>query len=392
MTAALLALLLRPAHAAEVFGEVADEVTIGMGGTWARVFPTTDGFWFGQGAGGDFWIEDIGLDLSGYDDQKRIKLTEHAGLQDTQIERCDDGGWLVVGSATLDTFDDSAYAWRSDKDNNRGPTVVIEEREDARAHNDMAVLCTSGNEGVAFQNGRGGGASSFFPISDNAVGSLKTVEFNAQGAAFAVRPSDGKVVGADTANSASKEIRFRVFSADWSTADTYEADVPKDYASWPQRLLPYGDGWLVVYVTTPSQMAMGGEGPVWVLALDADFQTVDSVQVTNDGEIGGRPWIGRNGDVLAISYDRGVQPRITLVKLAADSVPDGDDIPDTADDGDTGDTDCCKDDESGDSTGEDPPCCKDAGILDCGCSSTRGAGGAMLLGLWAALLRRRRTQ
>ena len=69
MTAALLALLLRPAHAAEVFGEVADEVTIGMGGTWARVFPTTDGFWFGQGAGGDFWIEDIGLDLSGYDDQ-----------------------------------------------------------------------------------------------------------------------------------------------------------------------------------------------------------------------------------------------------------------------------------------------------------------------------------
>ncbi|MSQ00720.1 MAG: hypothetical protein EXR71_02380 [Myxococcales bacterium] len=389
MTAILLLLLHAPARAADVFGDVDDEVTIGMGGTWARVFPTTDGFWFGQGAGGDFWIEDIGVDLSGYDDQKRIKLTEHAGLQDTQTERCDDGGWLVVGSATLDTFDDSAYAWRSDNDNKRGPTVVIEEREDARAHNDMAVLCTRGNEGVAFQNTLGGGGSSFFPISGNAVGSPKAAAFNAQGAAFAIRPSDGKVVGADTANSASKKIRFTVFAADWSAADTFEADVPQDYASWPQRLLPYGDGWLVVYVTTPSQMAMGGEGVVWVLALDADFQTVDSVKVTPEGQIGGRPWIGRNGDVLAVAYDRDVQPRITLIKLGADTVPDDDDIPDTADDGDT---DCCKEDDT-DVSDEDRPCCKDAGVLDCGCSSGASAGGAAFLGLVSVALatRRRRT-
>ena len=50
---------------------------------------------------------------------------------------------VLVPTPTIDTFDDSAYAFRSDADFASVGALTVEEREDARAHNDMVVLCSS---------------------------------------------------------------------------------------------------------------------------------------------------------------------------------------------------------------------------------------------------------
>ncbi|MDP2317104.1 MAG: MYXO-CTERM sorting domain-containing protein [Pseudomonadota bacterium] len=344
----LLTLLFAPALAGSVFASVDDEVTLGMGGTWARLHPSAEGWWFFQGAGGDYWAEDLTDDLGDYDDRARIQLTERGDLQDTQVERCDDGGWLVLGSATIDTFDDSAYAFRSNADFQSTGTLTVEEREDARAHNDMAVLCSDVATGVAYANGRGGGGATFFDIdsSDTAssdtdgvtLGASHTVDFNAMGGSLAVRPSDQRIVAADVEGPDSDRIHISVFDADWTRTEEVYVDVPEGYAFWPQRLLPFGDGWILAYLTRPSSGG-GGDGEVWLAALDAGFNLVDSVQVSDEGTLNARPWVVRKGDVLGVSYDRDVQPRITLVRLQADAVPDGDGLPDTGPhDDDTADT------------------------------------------------------
>ncbi len=372
----LLAILLAtPAHAGPVFASVDPEITIGRGGTWSRTLPSADGWWFMQASGGDFWADAVAIDFSGYDDQNRTQLSDHGGLQDVQVERCDDGRFLVLGSATIDQFDDSAYAFWSNADLSRAATVVVEEREDARAHNDMAPVCSGGFEGVAYSVGRGGGpgGSMFFEIGPDAVGATHTIDFNAMGGALAVRPSDGRLIGLDAASDDVGSLRFTVFAEDWSVAERFTAPVPVGFASWPQRLLPFGDGWLVTYVANPDRVARGGEGDVWVVALDADFTIRDSIQVTPTGTIGGRPWVSRNGDVLAVSYDREVQPRVTLVRLETDAVPDGEDLPDTA---------APDDDDDDRDTGAGAPGA-------CGCASSGASAGVWALALAFAALGRR---
>ncbi len=318
-------LLLAPAFA-DVFGAVDEEVTLGRGGTWARLHPSADGWWFFQGSGGDFWTDEVGIDLTGYDDMARIQLTEHGGLQDTQVERCEDGGWLVAGSFTLDTFDDSAHAWSFDADFTPRGEIVIEEREDARAHNDMAILCHSVATGVAYANGRGGGGSTFIDLDTASltVGAFHDAALNAMGGSLAIR--DDTIVAAYVNGPQSSTIEITTFASDWSELDTVSVPVPVDQAFWPQRLLPYGEGWILAYLSRPA-MEENTDGAVNLLALDADFGVVDHVVV--NAEKNARPWVVRNGDVLGVSYDRDVQPRVTLVHLDPGSVPDDDDLPDT---------------------------------------------------------------
>jgi hypothetical protein len=325
---ALLALSTGPrAEAGSVFATVEAETTLGLGGTWSRVHPSEAGWWFFQSAGRDYWAEDLDLELGGYDDQARIQLTERGDLQDVQVERCPDGGWLVFASATGEGADDSGFAFRFTADFTPTSQITIEEGATDRAHNDMVGLCTDIVTGVAYTN-RTGGGSTFFDIEGDAVGASHTIDFTAMGASLSVRESDGRIIGVDVQGPASREIRITTFETDWTVVDRMEVTVPEGYAFWPQRLLPYGDGWLVAYLAR-NDTSGHGDGPVWVLALDANFQIVDSVQVTTDEMPAGRPWLARNGDTLAVSYDREVQPRITLVRLASGSLPEDDGIPDT---------------------------------------------------------------
>ncbi len=378
-----LSLSVPVAFAGSVFASVDPETTIGRGGTWSRVHANADGWWFFQGSGGDMWTEDITLELGDYDDRGRTQLTDNGTLQDMQVERCDDGGWLVAGSATLEAFDDSAYAWRSDLAFSPLGTVTIEEREEARAHNDMTILCSSVATGVAYANTGGQVGSTFFDIDGVTLGERHTVPaFNAMGGSLSVRPSDGRIVGADTEGPSSTRVRLTVFEPDWSVVEQVFVEVPEGAAFWPQRLLPFGDGWILAYLTRPDGGGGGNDGEVWVMAMDAAFNLVDSAQVSAEGTPNGRPWVARNGTVLAVSYDRDLQPRITLVRLQTDAVPGEDGLPDTG----PGD-----DDDAGDS-GSDSGAGGGAGGADCGCASgSVGAGRTGWLALaGVGLVRRRR--
>ncbi len=378
-----LLLLVCAAFAGDVFDTVGTETTIGMGGTWARLHATEAGWWFFQVAGGDSWAEDLAPDLSGYSDRDRIALTSRGDLQDVQVERCDDGGWLAVGSASVTTPGDSAYAFRSDVDFTPVGSLTMDESSADRVHQDMVVMCATSVTGALFSNvpeGNGGfgDGSTFIAIDGTTRGSETRLETPSTGTSMAIRPADGRVVAATFDKAGSRDITFTVYEADWSVADTATLTLPEDYALWTQRLMPLGDGWLLVHILRADEFGQP-EGEVWLRALDADFVEVDRVRVSPEGSVtNNRPWIARRDDVVAVTYDRDVQPRLTTVTLKAGAVPDDDDgILDTA--GDSGDS------------GDSMDCCKGDAPIDCGCGAGGAPGAAVAgLGIAAVLGRRRR--
>jgi MYXO-CTERM domain-containing protein len=375
----LVLALLTTAQAGDVFIAVGDEVQFELAGTWARIHPSEEGWWYFAGAGGEYWADTLNEDLTGFNTNERIKLTDNGRLQDTQVERCSDGDWLVLGSATIDTFDDSAYSWRWDAGFTTVEKVTVEERVEERAHNDMAIVCDEVATGVSYTNGRMGTSSTFFEIGPTSVTDTHEIEIFSMGGSFSVRESDGRIIAADIEGPTSPEVRITVFNPDWSIEERTSFAVPAFEAFWPQRLMPFNDGWIITWLARDPDAA-DTEGEVWVGALDADFQLIDSIQVSPEGTTNGRPWVTRRGDVLAVSYDRLVQPYATLVYLDGATVPPDDDgLPDTGPSGD-------------DDTGSDT-----AGDLDgdgegCGCTSSGGAGAAALFAgtLLAGAGRRRR--
>lgn len=349
------------ALAGPIFAEAEEEVTLGRGGTWSRLHPVEEGFWFFQVSGGDVWAARVDDDLGGYDDDARTPLTDSGVLQDAQVERCHDGGWLVAGSYSVDAPDDSGAAWRLDAEFGGAVGLAIEERVSDRVHHDPIALCAEGATGVMFAN-RGGAGATFFPVEAGAAGDPRTVDFQSSGGSLAVRAEDGRVVGADVQGVDAPELRLTVFDEDWGVGDRTSASIAEGRASWPQRLLPLGEGWVVAYLTDAAGQG-GGDGGVWLAALDADFTLVDSVRLSEDADKDGRPWVVRKGGTLAVSYDRGVQPYARLVHLQPDAVPDDDGLLDT---GATGNP-----------------------AADCGCGGSGGGVGWGVLGLVGAGVSRR---
>lgn len=359
----LISLLLSAALAGPIFSSTGEELSLGEGGNWVRLHPTEEGWWFFQSAGRDYWASALDADLAGYDSQSRVQLTDHGDLQDIQIERCEDGGWLVAGSYSLDEADDSARAWTLDADLGFVASTLIAEREGEIPHNDLVPLCGGGWEGVLTQDSRESSASTFYELTGGTV----SLDMEGMGGSLAIRPSDGRLIGVDVQGPQSATLRISEFGEDGAVLQRHSVPVPQGEAFWPQRLLPLDEGWVLVYLARDGEGG-GTEGEVWLMALDADFQMVDSLKVSPEGtSTNGRPWVSRREGVLAVSYDRDVQPRVVLVPLTADAVPEDDGIVDPVEDGD----------DDGDGRGD-----------GCGCATGVGAG--WLVGLVLPVVLRRR--
>ncbi len=376
-------LLLSAARAGDVFDSVEAEVTLGMGGTWARVHSTDAGYWFFQVAGGDGWMEDIGADLTGYSDRDRVQLSHIAKIQDAQIERCADGGWLLIGSYTLDAFDDSAQAWRFDSELNPLWNVTVAERDSTHKHNDMVPVCTAAAEGGIFAGAVGGnGAAEFVPLAGGELGEAIDIPgIAAEGASTAEYGEEGASLVVDGGGPGAHGVTVHEFDLDWNEVDSVDVTLSTDSVVWPQRIQKLGDGWLLAYLTTTSNTPFGD---VWLAALDADFQVVDQIEVNSAGGQDNRPWFARQGDDVLVAYDRDVQPRVRLVHLA-DGASGGDDgIPDTAAPDDSG---------GGGGDGEDTAAGGAGNEKECACASTSAVPplGAIFLAA-TALARRRRVR
>jgi len=381
----LLSLLLGLTHSAEAsdyIASVGEEITLGPGGGWVRLFPDTetDGWHFLWAAGGDF----IRLPMSAaleVKDRDRQNLTGRTDLVDHAITRCPSGGYLHVASANKESFNDSAYAFRYDENFDLLSSGTLEEVEPSRKHNDLPVLCTPILDATAFI-GSSGGAVSLSVVSEDAsqseLISLGSAVPRTTGGSLRMDTETGElvVIGKDFSGQA-----IAVVGLDENYDVTWEKSFqPLEDASlrpyWPQALLQVKEHYLLAFMARDESAGWGSDwGNVYLAVLDANFEHLETVQVSQYSPPEGaqRPGLARRGTQVLLTVDRNVQPQLFEIRLLAEAFG-------LSEEDDTGagwDTS---------SSGQDP-----SASSGCGCSSSRkeSASWWILLGICFGLTRRR---
>jgi hypothetical protein len=370
----LLALL--PLAAASSFVvSVGPEISLGVGGGWARIFPDGDDAWsLLWSAGGDYNRLPMTADLT-VTDEHRIALTGRSNLIDHAIAPCPDGTWLHTASANLDAANDSAYAFRYAADWSLLASATIEERQDTRIHNDMAVLCDDAFQGVIFGE-RGASDSSFFLLdADAAPTGPTTLEQSPpmSGGSFLHDPERDELLALNY--DPFSTLFLTRYTPALAVVDAQQLEgVPAPLRGyWAQAVMRVGDVWIVAHMARDQSLPWSAdEGDVWLSFYDTDWALLEQVQVSHNTPPSGgmRPGLARRGDQLLVSYDRDVQPRVfdvrlDLAALGADGVTGGDT------DADTG---------AGSAEGSGP---------GCGCGTGTPASGLAVLLALAAWSRRR---
>ena len=316
-----------PASAGDFFvSATPDTVPAGpdVGGlNWVRVFNNLeDGGWWmahhwdpGTGPGYNVAPMSEGLVL---DMGSRIRLAEYPDIKDHGVERCPDGSFLHIYS--LSVMNDSARAARYTSDWNITAEGWVEESVPERAHNDMPVICSEHLQGVAFTNHMGM-RPTFFEIGPDATVTDThelPIDAHISGGAFKYdAESDKFVVIANSEPGLKAYWLNRDLTLDRTVR--FEPIPSLDRHFWPQGLMRVGDYWLLVFLGEAyGGIYLAGDGDVFIAALNDDFETVETIKVSEniEGGIGSaRPSFARYGDQLLVAWDKEFLPHTSVVTL-----------------------------------------------------------------------------
>jgi hypothetical protein len=307
------------AKAAPFVTSVGAEQATGLGGGWARAFPDDAGWSLLWSAGGDFQRLPMAADLSVVD-RDRTALTGRSDLVDHAIALCPDGTYLHAASASVDSPNDSAYAFRQAADFALTASATVEERSPGRPHNDMAVLCSPVGDGVAFGSMNGGHVD-FFPLGDEATpGTPVTLEgapTMSGGSLYYEASSDTiLVINFDFAG----ELQIARYDTELRRIETITRDVVSAplRGYWAQALLRVGDVYVLGHMARDDSAGFElDEGDVYLSFFDLDWNLLEQDRISrNVPPLGGmRPALARKGDQLLVLYDKDVQPMIFDVRL-----------------------------------------------------------------------------
>jgi len=387
----MLAWLLASASAADFVTDIGEPQIWEQGGNWSRPIPYNGAWKLGIGTASDYWVADLnpGSEFGEWDLDRdsKVNLTNRGNLKDHSIKRCPDGTYLVASSANVVDPNDSSYWTWVDEDFGPIANGTIEEATNERPHNDLVVLCSAEAQGVIHSEF---GQPDYFESTlfhidrdEGVTGTSTLQDFKSEGGSIIYDTRTNQYVGADASLFFIGGIT--VFDTDYNVVrreDTVEYVTGDWKESWPQGLHRIGD-YFVIAVLARDEVTYGrgdGDGEVWLVVLDDDFNVLERNRLTwflDEGAGANRPWIARSGNQMLIGFDREVKQGVIEVKLDLDEfgVDGGEDtaIEDP-------------DNPNGDDTGRDggvPPVC------GCTASPTAPAGGALAL-LAAWVLRRRK--
>jgi len=374
----MLLLLSTPVWASHVV-QVSEQVSLGQSGTFARPFLDQGSWYLGFGAGQGFWISPLLQEpwaLPPRDEAWRL-TPESQPMRDFALRRCDEGDWLLLGSADTLEADDSAYAYTFSSDWTPTGASTVAEGVGERSHNDMTTLCSGPLRGSFFPSDDGGWPKNWFVHLDEQglpIGeSLAADEPRMTGGAAFWDAEREQMVAVGFAYD--PELQVVVYDADLQIVESHFiiiSDAP-ERAYWPQGLLLIQDTWVVAHMLRDdATWAAGDEGDLAMAFFDRNWQLKERVRLTNNPLDGGgqRPWLTLDGEQLLVAYDR--QQELSLIPVTLD-LTQFSTVQDTGfSEVDTADT--------GAGPGE-----------SCGCTQRRmmGPAGLWLLGLGLLLLRRR---
>ena len=182
----------------------------------------------------------------------------------------------------------------------------------------MPVICSEHLQGAAFTNHRDM-RPTFFEIGPDAT-VIDTHELpisdHISGAAFKYDSvSDRFVVIANGEPGLSAYILRRDLTLD--RVVRFEPILSRPH--FAPGLMRVGDFWLLVFLGEAyGGMYLAGDGDVYVAALNNDFETLETIKVSDniEGEVGSaRPSFARHRDQLLVAWDKEFMPHTSVVTL-----------------------------------------------------------------------------
>ncbi len=325
--------LTRPAQAGlPAVVDFGPAIDLGVSGTWGEVLTDADGtgWWLAWADQGELWAAPLQDDGGGQavDLDATRGLTGRRDLVDHALARCPDGTWLHVASLSLDSPDDSAWAFVYDADLRLLASGPVEERQAARAHNDMAVVCDDAFRGVSFPEFAARTAW-FFPLDEDArpADAVELVDPPVlTGGSLVVDPETGLL----TAMGTEDNVRLAVSAWDEDFVSQRYTPVEVDegrIAWWPQGLVRVGEGWLVVHLSLSAD-----EGPrdadlgdIWIGSLyhHLYYRQGDEVAGFTPPAGAGRPAIAYRDGLALVTYDHDQQIFLHELEVDPDAVSTG---------------------------------------------------------------------
>ena len=380
-----------PAAAYDFIDSVGEEVELGPAGGWVRLFPdeANNGWHFLWAAGGDFVRLPMTLDFQ-VEDRNRKSLAGRTDLVDHAITRCPSGGYLHVASANVESFNDSAYAFRYDDDFNLIASGTLEEAEPARRHNDLPVICTPELMATAFIGGNHRSTSLSIVSEDATQADLIDLPGDVprtEGGSLRIDPDSGEliVIGRGGMN---RSLEVAGLDSDYNVL-WKESFQPLSDSSlkpyWPQALLKVKDHYILAFMGRDESAGWGSDwGNVFLAILDSDYQHLETIPVSNYSPPEGaqRPGLARRGTQLLLTMDRNVQPVLFEIRLNADAFGIEGGQEDTSGGWDTS--------SSGGGTGDGDGGGEGSGE-GCSCGTVSGRTVSWLPLMFAVFLRRRRS-
>jgi len=263
-------------------------------------------------------------------------LTSIGELVDHAVARCPDGTWLHVASANrTELLDDSFYMMHYGLDLELLNQRLVVDGDTVLRYNDAPILCdanTVATVGHPRDYDSHDGVLLWF-ASDGTVSRESYLD--------TIPPVGGSSLIWDARREEYLSFRalgpesnlFVVFldrdfqqTAPWKEI---ALDPRPPYLSWPQTVIPFGDGYAVAHLVRREGVAYSTDsGDIQVTILDADLDLLQSVQVTEIADGGGahRPSLTRVGDELLVGYEESIQPRLVVLQLDPDFPPEPDPI------------------------------------------------------------------
>lgn len=389
-------MVLRTAWAGSFLTGQGPDVTLPIGGTFARAYDDGAGaFDLFFAAGGDYNMVAMSAALVA-EDRNRKRLTNRTDLQDHSIRRCPDGTWLHAASSTTTTPNDTATMFTYAADFSRLSEMPLDVGNDDIEHNDMALVC---GERSIIGFTEYGGVQWLFEVDAIGAEVSRNRYHNItqmMGGGLAFSGTDIVAFGLP----ADHEMQFARWNDDLEEVETVA--VPgmthgAEHPYWPQGVERIGDYWLVAGMARDESDGFSADnGNVRLTVIDDSQTVVEERTLTSYAPPNGgmRPWLLRDGARIIVTWDAANAPHAMSVDIDPTAFGEAGpgDSGDSGSAGDSGDSAVGDSSEPGDS-GEVGDSGADSGNGSgekCGCGS--GAGDSIGPGLiaFAAGFSRRR--
>lgn len=308
------------AELSDYIADISYPIRFETDGVWVRAFYTQSGWKLLAQQGEAYTVVDLYKDGDTWvRDSDVSRLTQGRDYQDSCIKQCPNGNYLLISSASISGFNDSAYAFLFDSNFNLIAENTIAESESQYSFNDVNCECSSFIYGATFGVNSPTQYGNYFFELNNAL-ELTQAPYQIS----TVTRANGGDTWSDLSTnrvimSGFHMERENIFieydpELNYLTETVTVMSEPPWEDFWTQSFIRVGEVFFAATIVR-SQADPSAPYELMLVVLDDQWNVLERHLVTNGG--GSRPSLARNGDQILLTSDVGNSPQLIEITIGS---------------------------------------------------------------------------